>query len=324
MEQAEATAPGDGASWSLEDAVATISKLRATVNATLLGKPQVVDRALVALLARGHILIEDVPGVGKTLLARALARSLDCAFSRIQFTPDLLPADIVGSSVYDQSQGAFHFKAGPLFANVVLADEINRTSPRTQSALLEAMNDGQVSVDGTTHPLPKPFLVIATQNPFEYEGTFSLPESQLDRFLMRLTIGYPPRDEERRLLAAQREPEPKPAPPALTLSEVGRIQESTQRVAVADPVTNYLLDIVHATRQHADLAVGASTRGALMLHRAAQAWALLQGRAYVVPDDVKAMAIPVLAHRVLGRGVAGTDANVRVLEGILHSVGVPE
>jgi MoxR-like ATPase len=240
--------------------------------------------------------------VGKTLLAKALAASIDCSFRRIQFTPDLLPSDVLGSSVYHAPSGEFVFKPGPLFAQVILADEINRTTPRTQSALLEAMADRQVSVEGKTYPLEPPFIVLATQNPYEFEGTYVLPESQLDRFMIRLRMGYPIRAEERRLLNSHRDGEPVDAlAPVLTADDVIRLQQGVRRVRVDDAISDYLLDIVHTTRRTEDLHVGVSTRGALTLYRAAQSMALVSGRDYVVPDDVKGLAVPVLAHRVLGK-----------------------
>jgi MoxR-like ATPase len=254
------------------------------------------------LLAEGHVLIEDVPGVGKTLLARAMAASIDCSFRRIQFTPDLLPSDILGSSVYHAASGEFVFKQGPVFANVILADEINRTTPRTQSALLEAMSDYQVSVEGKTYPLDPPFIVLATQNPYEFEGTYVLPESQLDRFMIRLRMGYPLRTEERRVLASHRTGEPvESLSPVLTADDILSLQRAVRNVRVDDAIADYLLDIVHATRKGEDLHVGVSTRGALTLYRAAQSLAFVSGREYVVPDDVKTLAVPVLAHRVVGK-----------------------
>ena len=305
-----------------------VARLRAAIAEVFLGKPEVVDRSLTALLGQGHLLIEDVPGVGKTLLARAIAKSLDCKFTRIQFTPDLLPSDILGSSVYNAQTGEFRFRPGPLFANVVLADEINRTSPRTQSALLEAMNSAEVSIDGVTYPLPPPFLVLATQNPFEFEGTYALPESQLDRFMLRVTIGYPPREAERRLLAVHREGEPiDQMKSVVSAQEIVPLQEFVRQIRVDDAVNDYLLDIVHASREHPDLQVGVSTRGALMLYRAAQALAVLRGRIFTVPDDVKELAIPVLAHRVVGKTfVQGRSlaAAEEVLQSILDRVPPPD
>jgi len=286
----------------LDDLLSLSNRLLENVGLVVLGKPEVIRLAIVALLAEGHVLIEDVPGVGKTLLARAIAASIDCAFRRIQFTPDLLPSDVLGSSIYHAPSGEFVFKPGPLFANVILADEINRTTPRTQSALLEAMSDRQVSIEGQTYPLPPPFIVLATQNPYEFEGTYVLPESQLDRFMLRLRMGYPIRSEERKVFVSHRNGEPVDTlSPVLTAKEVLRLQNSVRRVQVDDAITEYLLDIVHATRRSEDLHVGVSTRGALTLYRAAQSLALVLGRDYVVTDDIKTLVVPVLAHRVVGK-----------------------
>jgi MoxR-like ATPase len=287
---------------AIDDLLPTLDRLIENIGSVVLGKPEVIKLAVVALLAEGHVLIEDVPGVGKTLLARALAASIDCSFRRIQFTPDLLPSDILGSSVYNAASGEFVFKPGPIFANVILADEINRTTPRTQSALLEAMSDRQVSVEGQTTPLEPPFIVLATQNPYEFEGTYVLPESQLDRFMIRLKMGYPVRTEERRILTSHRAGEPVDAlEPVLTAGDVLMLQRAVRTVRVDDTIGEYLLDIVHATRTGEELHVGVSTRGALTLYRAAQSWALASGRDYVIPDDVKTLAVPVLAHRVVGK-----------------------
>src|SRR6516165_4432474 len=286
----------------VDELMSMLNRLLENIGSVVLGKPEVIKLAVVALLAEGHILIEDVPGVGKTLLARALAASIDCSFRRIQFTPDLLPSDILGSSVYNAATGEFVFKEGPVFANVILADEINRTTPRTQSALLEAMSDCQVSVEGKTYPLDPPFIVLATQNPYEFEGTYVLPESQLDRFMIRLRMGYPLRSEERKVLASHRAGEPVDTlSPVLTGDDVLQLQRAVRLVRVDDTIADYLLDIVHATRKGEDLHVGVSTRGALTLYRAAQSLALVSGRDYVVPDDVKSLAVPILAHRVVGK-----------------------
>ena len=306
----------------------TIDRLRRSIDSVLLGKPEVIEMALAALLGQGHVLIDDVPGVGKTLLARALARSLDCDFQRIQFTPDVLPSDLTGSSIYNSTKEEFVFKPGPLFANVVLADEINRTSPRTQSALLEAMNDRQVSVDGRTYPLPNPFMVLATQNPFEFEGTFPLPESQLDRFMVRITIGYPPRSEERRILSQHRDGEPIDHQESVaSAEEVCHLQEMVRQVVVEESVEGYLLDIVEATRTHADLQVGVSTRGALMLYRAAQSRAMLHGREFVVPDDIKESATAVLAHRIISKSFGqreAIEAGRSIIAEILDRIAIPD
>ena len=286
----------------LEELLSLSNRLIENVGLVVLGKPEVIRLAVVALLADGHVLIEDVPGVGKTLLARALAASIDCSFRRIQFTPDLLPSDVLGSSIYHAPSGDFVFKPGPLFANVILADEINRTTPRTQSALLEAMSDRQVSVEGKTYPLELPFIVLATQNPYEFEGTYVLPESQLDRFMIRLRMGYPIRSEERKVFASHRDGEPvESLAPVLSGEDVLVLQRGVRMVQVDDTIGDYLLDIVHATRRSDDLHVGVSTRGALTLYRAAQSLALVSGRNYVIPDDIKSLAVPVLAHRVVGK-----------------------
>ena len=259
----------------LDELLALSNRLLDNVALVVLGKPDVIRLAVVALLAEGHVLIEDVPGVGKTLLARAIAASIDCSFRRIQFTPDLLPSDVLGSSIYHAPSGEFVFKPGPLFANVILADEINRTTPRTQSALLEAMSDRQVSIEGQTYSLTPPFIVLATQNPYEFEGTYVLPESQLDRFMLRLRMGYPIRSEERKVFASHRNGEPvEMLSPVLTAHEVLQLQQGVRRVQVDDAITEYLLDIVHATRRSEDLHVGVSTRGALTLYRASQSLAL--------------------------------------------------
>ena len=280
-----------------------VDRLHQNMCEVVLGKPEVVRMCLVALLSGEHVLLEDVPGVGKTLVGKALARSISGVFCRVQFTPDLLTSDIIGSSIFRAKSSEFVFNRGPIFANIVLADEINRAPPRTQSALLEAMSDRQVSVDGHSHPLPQPFMVIATQNPFEFEGTYVLPESQLDRFLLRISMGYPQREDERQVLVTHREGEPvEELEPVLAPEQVTALQRAARQVAVDETLCDYLLDIVEATRRCPDLHVGVSTRGALSLYRASQALAFVQGRDYVVPDDVKELAAPVLAHRVIPRG----------------------
>lgn len=302
-----------------------LRRLQQNIESVVLGKKEVIRKTLVALLAGEHILLEDVPGVGKTLVAKALAKSIDGRFTRVQFTPDLLPSDIVGSSIYHN--GDFKFSPGPIFANVVLGDEINRAPPRTQSALLEAMSERQASIDGTTYPMPDPFLVIATQNPFEFEGTYVLPESQLDRFMMRIDVGYPAREAERNVLRSHREGEPVDhLTPVVTLAEIKESQAKVREVRFDDTLVDYLQDIVDKTRKSNDLQVGVSTRGALAFYRAAQSNAMLAGRSYVVPDDIKDLAIGVLAHRVLPRGfAAGSDraAAEAMIQRCVESVAVP-
>jgi MoxR-like ATPase len=275
------------------------AKLQNNIEQVIKGKSETVKNLLIGIFARGHILLEDVPGVGKTTLAQLLARSLSLSFSRIQFTSDLLPSDIIGVTIYDQNRHEFEFKPGPLFANIVLADEINRTTPKTQSALLEAMNSDQVSVDKRTHDLPRPFMVIATQNPIEFHGTFPLPKSQMDRFLMRLEVGYPDIEDEVRILREQREVgNIEFVQPVLTSAEMIEMQRQVNKVRIDDELLNYLARIVAATRNSQLVELGASTRGALALRRAAQAKAFFENRDFCVPDDIKSMIVPVLAHRI--------------------------
>lgn len=310
-----------------ESSVEDIAKLRRNIELAVLGKPDVIKLVVTALLAGEHILLEDVPGVGKTLIAKALAKSLDGRFARLQFTPDLLPSDITGSSVYNSSSGQFTFNPGPVFANVVLADEVNRAPPRTQSALLEAMGEGQVSADGETHRLPTPLLVIATQNPFEFEGTYLLPESQLDRFLLRISVGYPSREYERDLLRSHRVGEPvESLQPVLSMQRVVDLQNEVRAIQFEESLVNYLLDIIHATRDSESLQVGTSTRGALAFYRAAQALAMVENRNHVIPDDIKRLAIPVLSHRVVSRGMlpgADRSAAEEAIRRLLTDVKVP-
>jgi MoxR-like ATPase len=305
-----------------------LQELRRNIEQVFYGKREAVDQMIVTLLARGHVLIEDVPGVGKTVLARAMARSLDCSFNRIQMTPDLLPADILGVSIYNKTSGQFDFKSGPIFANIILADEINRTTPRTQSALLEAMNESQVSVEGKPIPLRQPFMVIATQNPFEFEGTYFLPENQLDRFLMRIRIGYPSREYERQI--ARKQPDGGPLADLASVmdaEQVCQMQHRAQQVQLPDVLLNYILDIVEATRSHPQLAVGVSPRGMLALVHAVQAAALLAGRDYVVPDDVKALAVSVFAHRIVTKSYlreGQVSSGEQIVKEILAGIPVPE
>ncbi len=305
-----------------------IQGLTENINGVLLGKPDVTRHCAIALLAGEHVLLEDVPGVGKTLVGKALARSIQGEFRRIQFTPDLLPGDITGSTVFNSQTSEFVFNKGPVFANVVLADEINRAPPRTQSALLEAMSDGQVTVDGVTYELPKPFVVIATQNPFEFEGTYPLPESQLDRFLLRISVGYPSREEERRVLATHRSGEPvDQLKSVVSCKDIRQLQQAVREVRFDPSLDDYLLDIVHATRDSDELHVGVSTRGALSLYRAAQAAALFDGREYVVPDDIKNLAAVALSHRVIGRNYLQTgqrDANEQLITRLVDAIQPPE
>ncbi|MEK6250072.1 MAG: MoxR family ATPase [Planctomycetales bacterium] len=305
-----------------------VSQLSDNMQSVVLGKPEVIRLCMVALLAGEHILLEDVPGVGKTLIGKTMARSVNGKFCRIQFTPDLLPGDITGTSVYRQTTGDFEFIKGPIFANVVLADEINRTTPRTQSALLEAMSDGQVSIDSDTYNLPQPFIVIATQNPFEFDVTYPLPESQLDRFLIRIAVGYPNREDEMQVLDDHRVGEPvDDLQPVLNCQQIRTMQEAVREVTVSDAIRHYLLDLVDITRHSEELHVGVSTRGALCLYRAAQALATVEGRDYVVPDDVKELTLPVLCHRMFTKGYVHSghrEATESILRRILDQVPVPK
>jgi len=304
-----------------------LEALRRNVESVMFGKGEPVRQVLAALLARGHVLLEDVPGVGKTVLARAIARSVDCTFSRIQLTPDLLPSDVLGVSIYDQTRGEFAFKRGPIFAQLVLADEINRTTPRTQSALLEAMNESQVSNDGQTYHLGPPFMVLATQNPYDFEGTYFLPENQLDRFMIRVRIGYPDRQAERDILRLQ------PArtrlaklPAVMSVDELLALQDRVAAVRMDDAITEYILSLAEATRKRGELVIGLSPRGTLALAEVSRASALLAGRDYVVPDDVKCLAAPVCAHRLVMHGLAGDGAGTAeaIFQQILQSTPAPK
>ncbi|MBK9070814.1 MAG: MoxR family ATPase [Myxococcales bacterium] len=308
---------------------AAIGKLEQSIGLVIRGKERPIRLAVAALLARGHLLIEDIPGVGKTTLGRALARSVGGAFRRIQFTSDLLPSDIIGVNIYDAGDRKFEFKRGPLFANIVLADEINRTTPRTQSALLEAMSEGKVSVDDETYDLAQPFMVLATQNPSEQFGTYPLPESQLDRFLLRIQLGYPDRAIEREVLRERTNADPVARlEPALDLATVLSLQDAVEAVAVDERILDYAMNVVEETRRHPSIAVGVSTRGALAWFRVAQALALCEGRTYCVPDDFKQLAQPALAHRISLRGMydgGGTQRAecARAIDDILARVVVP-
>jgi len=270
------------------------------IGCVIVGKHEAIEMALIGLLCKGHLLIEDVPGVGKTMLARSLAKSMGCSFKRIQFTPDMLPSDVTGISIYNQANQDFEYRAGPITAQIVLADEINRATPKTQSALLEAMQEQQVTVDGITHPLPNPFMVLATLNPIEYEGTFRLPEAQLDRFLLRVQLGYPQLNDEIDILKGQQFGHPfEKIGQVVSAEEVMDAQEGIQSVFLAEDVFRYMVEIVQKTREHKDVYLGASPRGSLALYRASQARAATQGRDYVLPDDIKAMVVPTLSHRII-------------------------
>ena len=305
-------------------ALARLRELEKALGGVIKGKPEVIRLSLVALLSRGHLLIEDVPGVGKTTLASALARAVQCGFHRVQCTSDMLPSDLLGVSVFSQHSQQFEFKPGPVFTNILLADEINRATPKTQSALLEAMNERQVTIDGRSYPLHEPFLVIATQNPAEHHGTYPLPESQLDRFLMRIKIGYPDAGAEREILRGMSQVGPGAV---LSAEELVWFQRRVEMVVMDDAIVEYLLAIVNRTRQHEQLTLGLSPRGAQALYRAAQAQALLDDREYVIPDDVKRLTVPVSAHRLVVNSRAslsrGYEACERVLEDILAEVEVP-
>jgi MoxR-like ATPase len=301
-------------------------RIIANVERVILGKHKEVQLAVVALLAQGHLLVEDVPGVGKTMLAKSLAKSVGCTFRRIQFTPDMLPTDVTGVSVFNQKTREFEFRPGPIMAQIVLADEINRATPKTQSALLEAMEERQVTVDGVTYPLSRPFLVLATQNPIEYEGTFPLPEAQVDRFMLRIRLGYPEPEEEMRILDSQRVIHPvEEIGQVVSAEELVQAQERVKDVYVDDLIKEYIVELVRATRKHPDVYLGASPRGSLALYKTSRALAAIQGREYVIPDDIKALAEPALAHRlIISPSARIKDVDARsVVQEILESVPVP-
>jgi MoxR-like ATPase len=301
-------------------------KVIANVEKVIVGKRQVIELTLINLLSQGHLLIEDVPGVGKTMLARSLAGSLGCSMSRIQFTPDMLPSDVTGVSIFNQSSREFEFRPGPIMSQIVLADEINRATPKTQAALLEAMQEQQITVDGVTHALPQPFMVIATQNPIEYEGTFPLPEAQLDRFLLRITLGYPSRPDELLMLENQSLAHPiDNLSPVSSEEEVLKAQYAVKHIFVSEPVKRYIVDLTRETREQSDVYLGASPRGSLALYRASQARASIHGRDFVLPDDVKALVHSCLAHRmILGPAARLQDVNTAtVLSELMDKVPVP-
>ena len=310
-------------------AVEKIERLQNAIEQVIKGKPEAVRLAIVTLIAGGHLLVEDVPGVGKTTLAQALARALDCSFQRIQFTSDLLPSDVIGLSIYNQHSSVFEWKPGPVFAHIVLADEINRTTPKTQSALLEAMAERQVTVEGVTHLLPAPFMVLATQNPIEHHGTYPLPESQLDRFMLRLRIGHPSLRDEKQILRDRERNDPlDDLVPVMTASEVVDLQRSVAAVSVDDALVDYLMSIVAATRDSEMLDLGVSPRGSLALFRAAQALALTEERSYCIPDDIKRLVLPVFAHRILvssrfASALRRSEEAEAVLTEIMKTVSVP-
>jgi MoxR-like ATPase len=305
------------------------ARLESAIRSIIRGKDEVVRMALVAIFARGHLLIEGVPGVGKTTLGQAIARSIDCQFQRIQFTSDMMPSDVVGISIYSTHDQKFEFKHGPVFTNVLLADEINRTTPKTQSSLLEAMNEHQVTIDGFSHPLPQPFVVIATQNPVEHHGTYPLPESQLDRFLLRVRMGYPSAESEKQILRAEAgAARLDDLQPVLTGDEVLALQDEVKHVKVDDSLLDYTMQIVQKTRDNENLSLGVSPRGSLMLYRAAQAMAMLEGRMFTIPEDFKSLAVATFAHRVVVNAryastLKRSEQSEEIIQGIVDAVHVP-
>jgi MoxR-like ATPase len=310
----------------MSEVQAFAEQIAGNISKVIIGKRDAVDLSVIALLCQGHLLIEDVPGVGKTMLARSLARSLGCGFSRIQFTPDMLPSDVTGVSIFNQVSREFEFRPGPIMAQIVLADEINRATPKTQAALLEAMEERTITVDGVTRSLPKPFMVLATQNPIEYEGTFPLPEAQVDRFLMRIQLGYPGSGDEIQILERQQYRHPfEDLSQVVTEAELISAQEQVKNIYAAPLLKRYIVEIVRATREHAEVYLGASPRGSLALYRTAQARAAMEDRDYILPDDIKALAVPTLAHRViLGPGARLRDLSaVQVVDELLHNIPTP-
>lgn len=304
-----------------------IQRLRDNITSVYMGNIAAVDRVITCLLARGHILIEDVPGVGKTILANALAKSIECSFARIQFTPDLLPSDIIGISIFNREDSNFEFKKGPIFHNIIVADEINRTTPRTQSALLESMNENTVSVDGKVHDLPSPFMVVATQNPYEFEGTYFLPENQLDRFLMRISLGYPAPDDESRIIALQpARTTLKQLQPVLSNEETLTLQQQVDDVKMDQSLIDYVIALAGATRSNDDLQIGISPRGSLALSQAARATAVMKGRDYCVPEDVVSNVLPVCAHRIISKTymhAGDTMTTRRIMQQVLETIPSP-
>jgi len=310
----------------MEEIQQLAANLSENIEKVIIGKSEAVKLAVIGLICQGHLLIEDVPGTGKTVMARSLSRSLGCSFSRIQFTPDMLPSDVTGVSIYNQINHQFEFRPGPVMAQIVLADEINRATPKTQASLLEAMEERQVTVDGTTHLLPRPFLVLATQNPIEYEGTFPLPEAQLDRFLLRLELGYPLQRDEIDILDRQQYQHPIISlEQVISVEELLHAQEEIKKVYVSTPIKEYIVELVRQTRQHQDVYLGASPRGSLALYRTGQAKAAIEGRDFVLPDDIKSLVIPTLSHRViLGPAARLRDLTTQqVLQDVLMKVAVP-
>ena len=311
---------------SIQDLASAVQRVVGNVEKVIVGKGEAVAFSLIAVICHGHVLIEDVPGVGKTVLTKAIARSIGCTFKRIQFTPDLLPSDVTGTSIYNQKTSNFEFRSGPIMAQIVLADEINRATPKTQSALLEAMEEGQITVDGVSYRLPEPFMVMATQNPIEYEGTFPLPEAQLDRFMMNISIGYPKASDEMNILDSHQHHHPlDDLAQIMTAEELVIIQQQVRNIHVDPSIREYIVTIANSTRSHPNIYLGASPRGSLALFRASQALAAMRGRGYVIPDDVKLLAKPTLAHRIIVTPAARVRSitSTAILEEILQNVPVP-
>lgn len=311
---------------SVQDLAVAVQKVVGNVERVIVGKAEAVAFSLIAVICQGHVLIEDVPGVGKTVLTKAIARSIGCTFKRIQFTPDLLPSDVTGVSIYNQKSSNFEFRAGPIMAQIVLADEVNRATPKTQSALLEAMEEAQVTVDGVSYRLPEPFMVMATQNPIEYEGTFPLPEAQLDRFMMSIKLGYPKAADEMNILDSHQLHHPlEDLEQIMKADELVRIQRQVRSIHVDPSIREYIVSIANATRNHANIYLGVSPRGSLSLFRASQALAAMRGRGYVIPDDVKLLAKPTFAHRIIVTPAARVRSitSTAVLDEILQNVAVP-